>query len=234
MTNMYPRFLWLLIISYAMTLIMANWFDARLIEFFHLTTDAGTLIFPFTFLFSDLITEVYGYKYARLAIWVALIFNLCFIGYGQLVAHLPSPAHATNNALFDQVLVINARIVIASLVSYLFSEPLNCLILAKLKIRTQGRLVSLRFFLSTLIAGGVDSFIFGALAFYGTMHNSLLLIMILTMWAIKVVIELIGLPLSVYLSNKIKQAEHIDIYDTKTNFSMFSLDTKYLKGDNRY
>src|SRR5579883_2959033 len=118
------NYLWFLTLSYTMVILLANWFDPRLIKIFNLTTDAGTLIFPLTFLLSDLITEVYGYKHARRAIWCGFFFNAIFIAYGQLIIHLPSPDFAANNAMFDTLLAMNVRILLASAISYLVAEPL--------------------------------------------------------------------------------------------------------------
>lgn len=229
-----PNLLWFLTLTYAMIIILANWFDPRLIKIFGLTTDAGTLIFPFTFLLSDLITEVYGYKYARRAIWCGLLFNFVFIGYGQLVIHMPSPDYPTNNALFDTLLTFNTRIIIASAISYLASEPLNSYVMAKLKIKMHGRYIGIRFLSSTIVAAGIDSLIFSIIAFYGMMSNINLIYLILSMWLIKVVIEIIGLPISIRLANKLKQKEKLDIYDTNTDFNLFTLDTNYSNSDNEY
>src|SRR5260221_13755082 len=112
------NYLWFLTLSYSMVMALANWFDPRLITLFGLTTDAGTLIFPLTFLLSDLITEVYGYKQARRAIWCGFLFNAIFILYGQLVIHMPSPDYPTHNDSFDTLLAMNVRIIIASRISY--------------------------------------------------------------------------------------------------------------------
>ncbi|HSW69302.1 MAG TPA: queuosine precursor transporter [Gammaproteobacteria bacterium] len=229
-----PNFLWFLTLTYAMVIVLANWFDPRLIKIAGLTTDAGTLIFPLTFLLSDLITEVYGYKHARRAIWCGFLFNVLFIFYGQIVIHLPSPDYPTNNALFDTLLATNIRIILASSISYLISEPLNSYVMAKLKIKMHGRFISIRFLASTLFASGVDSFIFSSIAFYGVMNNSNLISLIITMWFIKVMIELIGLPLSIKLTQKLKQAEKIDIYDYKTKFNIFNLDANYDGSNNLY
>lgn len=229
-----PNFLWFLTLTYTMVIVLANWFDPRLIKIFGLTTDAGTLIFPLTFLLSDLITEVYGYKHARRAIWCGLLFNFVFIGYGQLVIHMPSPDYPTNNATFDALLTQNTRIIIASVISYLISEPLNSLVMAKLKIKMHGRYVGIRFLSSTVVAAGVDSLIFGTIAFFGMMSNINLVYLVLSMWLIKVVIEIIGLPISIRLANKLKQKEKLDIYDTKTNFNLFSLDANYSNSDNEF
>jgi uncharacterized integral membrane protein (TIGR00697 family) len=228
-----PNFLWFLVLSYCMVMVLANWFDARLIRIFSLNTDAGTLIFPLTFLLSDLITEVYGYQQARRAIWCGFLFNIIFILYGQIIIHLPSPDYAvSNNLKFDEILSMNIRIIMASAISYLCAEPLNSFIMAKLKMKFAGHKLALRFIASTFTASAVDSIIFGTIAFYDLMSNEHLLQLIVTMWCLKVVIEIIGLPVSLYLTKKLKEVEHLDIYDKKTNFTLFSLHVDYTKKEN--
>ena len=228
------NYLWFLTLTYVMVIVLANWFDPRLINIIGFDTDAGTLIFPFTFLLSDLITEVYGFKYARRAIWCGFLFNALFIIYGQVVIHMPSPHYSTNNEMFDAILATNIRIILASGISYLISEPLNSLIMAKLKIKMHGCYLGIRFISSTIVASGSDSLIFGVIAFYGTMNNMNLFSLILTMWLIKLIIEVLGLPISIRLSKKLKESEHLDIYDKRTNFNIFSLETNYLDQDNEY
>jgi len=217
-----------------MVIVFANWFDPRLITIFGFTTDAGTLIFPFTFLLSDILTEVYGYKHARRAIWCGFLFNILFIAYGQLVIHMPSPNYTTQNEIFDSLLSTNIRIIIASSLSYFSSEPLNSFLMAKLKIRMQGHYLGLRFLASTIVAAGIDSFIFGYLAFFNAMNQKNLLSLIITMWFIKIVIEFLGLPISVRLAKKLKKSERLDIYDDNTNFNIFNLSASYLLKDNHY
>lgn len=229
-----PNFLWFLTLIYTMVIVLANWFDPRLIKIFGLTTDAGTLIFPLTFLLSDLITEVYGYKHARRAIWCGLLFNALFIAYGQLVIHMPSPDYSTNNDMFDTLFATNIRIIFASAISYLIAEPLNSFVMAKLKIKMHGRFIGIRFLSSTILAAATDSFIFSVIAFYGVISNINLLYLTLTMWLIKVIIELVGLPVSIRLAKKLKQSEKLDIYDKRTDFNLFTLDTHYVDKDNEY
>lgn len=228
----HSNILWFLTLTYSMVIVLANWFDPRLIQIFGLTTDAGTLVFPITFLLSDLITEVYGYKYARRAIWCGFLFNLIFLIYGQLIIHLPNPDFQTNNAAFDSVLMMNTRIILASGISYFCSEPFNSYLMAKMKLHMQGRYMALRFILSTFIASAIDSMIFTGIAFYGTMSTKHLVTLAVTMWLIKVLIEIFGLPISLYLARKLKQLEKMDIYDKSTNFNIFSLETNYNNQDN--
>lgn len=229
-----PKYLWFLTLSYTMVIVLANWFDPRLIRIFNLDTDAGTIIFPLTYLLSDLITEVYGYKHARRAIWCGFLFNALFIMYGQIIIHLPSPLYPTHNAMFDQLLAANARIIIASAISYLCAEPLNSYVMAKLKIKMSGRWIGVRFVASTFLASGLDSAIFGVIAFYGVMSNHNLWVLIVTMWFIKVFIEIIGLPISIRLARKLKQKEQLDIYDKRTQFTILSLDARYEQKDNEF
>lgn len=228
-----PRFLWFIMLSYSMVLVMANWFDARLIHLFGLNTDAGTIIFPLTFLLSDLMTEVYGYKHARRAIWAALMFNLLFLAYGQMIIHLPSPSYALhNNQEFDRLFGMNIRIVIASTLSYLAAEPLNSYVMAKLKISSKGRYMGMRFIASTWVASAVDSTVFTVVAFYSLMNSWEMFYFIITMWFIKVFVEVIGLPISTYLARKLKRAEGLDIYDKRTNFNFFRWEAEYSQEDN--
>lgn len=230
-----PRFLWFFIMCYAMAIVLVNWFDARMIRIFFVDTDAGTLIFPLTFLLSDLMTEVYGYKRARLAIWCGFMFNFFYLGYGYLITLFPSPAYSVaHNAAFDALMDMNARVIIASTLSYLVSEPLNSFIMAKLKIKTQGRHMGLRFVTASSISSGADSVLFGVLAFSGIMSMGELIALIFTMWFIKVFTELVGIPFSVRLAKALKKAEQLDMYDRRTQFKIFSLNTDYDSRDNEY
>jgi queuosine precursor transporter len=232
---LFPKMLWFLQISFVSVILLANWFDIRLIQLGFIITDAGTLIFPLTFIISDLITEVYGYKHARRAIWVGFLFNLFFIGYSQLIIHLPSPGFAFDvNTKFASLLEFNARIILASIASYLLCEPLNSYTMAKLKLKTKGKYMWLRFISSTVIASFCDSFIFGSLAFAMIMPVNELIKFNLMMWLVKVVVEICGLPLSLTLANKLKQYEQLDIYDRHTKFSLFSLEVGYAKDNNQY
>ncbi len=234
--SLIPRFhyLWILSLSYTSIILLANWFDGRLVQLFGFITDAGTLIFPLTFLLSDLITEIYGYKHARRAIWAGLLFNFFYIFYGQLIIHLPSPDIAVNNLYYDKVINIDGRIILASTLSYLCAEPLNSFVLSKMKLKTNGRLLALRFIISTLLAAGVDSSIFSVIAFYNLMPYAKLITFILTMWVIKVLIEVIGLPFSLYFTKIIKHRESLDIFDRDTSFTLFSLDYHYPSSSNYY
>ena len=232
---MQPRFLGILTISFTMCLVMANWFDARIIDIFGIVTDAGTLVFPLTFVLGDVITEVYGFKNTRRAIWIAFVFNFLFMLYGQIVIHFPSPAYALHrNQVFDHLLQAESRIVIASFVAYFIAEPLDAYLVAKAKILSNGKLMAVRFFLSTFLASALGSTVFGVIAFMGVMSTVNLISLILTMWLIKVAVELIVLPASVFCAKRLKRIENIDIYDINTKFSLFNFNNRYDNTDNHF
>jgi uncharacterized integral membrane protein (TIGR00697 family) len=215
-------------------MIYANWFDPRFIKipYIGLETVAGNLIFPLTFLISNIITEVYGFKHARRAIWCGFGFNLLGIIIGQIVIRLPSPDFA-NNSSFDAIINKSSVIVIASAVSYVIAEPINSMIMSKMKIILR-KFVALRFVLSTTLASFIDSVFFISIAFLNDLTLNQKINMILTMWGIKVFIEIFGTPFSVRLVKYLKNYERMDIYDRKTKYNLFSLDTTYATNENEF
>ncbi len=220
--------------AYTMVLVLSNWFNPRLVHLFGLDTDSGTLIFPLTFILSDIITEVYGFGQARRAIWCGFFFNAFFVLYGFLVLSLPSPAFANNNHLFESLFALSTRTVAASLISYLLAEPLNSFLGARFKVRLKGRMMGARFLASTAIAAGLDSVTFSLLAFYGVIPAGELLSLILTMWGVKVAVEALLLPFTTRLAKWLKNREKMDIYDEGAAFRLFSLQLQEKGSQNRF
>lgn len=230
----HPKYLWFLMLSFSMIISISNWYDARLVSIMGFTISPGALTYPLSFLVADCLTEVYGYKNSRLAIWATLFFNVLFLSFGQLVTHLPSPDFATDNNAFDRLLSMNMWIVCGSFTSYLIAEPINSYLIAKLKIFLHGRFIGVRFIFSTLIASFLDSIFFVSIAFYTTFGMNHIYSMILNIWLIKVAIEIMFLPISIRITQWLKRKEGIDIYDYQTNFNIFSLNTDYVTENNRY
>lgn len=232
--KLFPNYLWLLILTYSMFLAMSNWFNARPIKILGQVFTPGALIFPITFIVADIITYVYGYKFTRLSIWIALLFNILFIVFGQIAISLPSPSYIAQDAdEFAKLLQLDTWIVIGSFLSYVISEPVNAYITAKMKIRFK-HLIGTTFVTSTFIASGIDSFLFANIAFWKTLQTAHIQQIAFTIWVLKVLIEIIILPISIRLAKLLKHIEKLDIYDTKTNFNPFSLDISYEASDNKY
>jgi queuosine precursor transporter len=230
----YPKFLFILILSYSMFVMTSNWYDSRFVEIFGISTTPGALLYSITFLQSNMITEVYGFKNARLAIFYALAFNTFFVFFGWFIMHLPSPENVSSTASFNDFLAVNTKIVAASFVGYCVSEPINSYIVSKLKIYFEGKYIGIRFIISILTSGVLDTILFVFIAFYGVISNENLIKLALHVWAIKSSIEILFLPISIRLSKKLKQIEQLDIYDTDTKFTIFSLDTNYTEKNNKY
>lgn len=226
------KVLWFLVMAYTVTILLANWFDIRMVQLGPFITDAGTLIFPLSFILADTITEVYGYKETRRAIWCGFLFNLLFLGFGALVTHLPSPDVAPYNREFDSLMSIEWRIIVASIISYFCAEPMNAYVMAKLKLRWQGRHMAARFVSSTVLASIMDTTLFTTIAFYGMMPNHVLFTVAATMWLIKVAVEIVGLPFSVRLARYLKSVEGRDIFDRHTQFGLLHWEVEYQTEDN--
>ncbi len=227
-----PKYLWFLILCYTMVFFASNWFDPRQIKLFGLSTGAGSIVFPLTYLFSDIITEVYGYKNSRIAVWSSLLFYLLFIFYGQFVVSFLYE-NSMNKELITNFLYSNNRIILAATLSYFITETINSYLVAKLKILLDGKYMGLRFIIATLTAYIFNELVYAPIAFYGLITNIKHLIHhMIDSWAFMVSIELLLLPLSVRLAKRLKFIENIDIYDTQSNFNPFSFNTRYPKSDN--
>lgn len=228
-----PKYLWFFILCYTMVFFASNWFDPRQVRLLGLTTGAGSIAFPLTYLFSDIITEVYGYKNSRIAVWSSLLFYLFFILYGQFVVSFLYD-HSTDKELVTTFLHSNNRIILAATLSYFITETINSYLVAKLKIFLSGKYMGFRFITATLTAYIFNELVYAPIAFYGLITNMKDFIHhIIDSWFFMVSIELLLLPLSIRLAKRLKITENIDVYDTKSNFNPFSFNSYYQKNGNK-
>jgi len=193
-----------------------------------LSFGAGNLFFPISYIFGDVLTEVYGYARARRAIWcgfAALLFAMIMSG---LIVHMPAdPSEPWNAQLQPGLEVVFGntwRIVLASMLAFWFGDFVNSYVLAKMKVVTQGRYLWMRTIGSTLVGQGVDSLVFYPIAFGGIWTADTLVKIIIFNWTIKITIEAVCTPLTYAVVNGLKRAEQTDFYDVGTNFTPFSLD----------
>ncbi len=196
-----------------------------------LSFDAGTLLFPISYIFGDVLTEVYGYHRSRRVIWAGFGALVLMGATLWLVGRLPGEANWLANAgdkMYDAILsgVSSGGIIVASLAAYFVGEFSNSIVLAKLKVRTQGRYLWLRTIGSTLIGEGVDSSIFVAAATLFRVPGfvpEIMLNLILTNYIFKVAIETLMTPVTYRVVAWLKQAEHEDYFDRDTDFNPFKL-----------
>ena len=184
----------------------------------------GNLFFPISYLFGDILTEVYGYARSRRVVWAGFA-SLAFASFMSFViVNMPPAPGWTGQAVIEQAFGNTWRVAGASLIAYFCGEFVNSFTLAKLKIRSNGKRLWLRFVLSTVFGEAVDSSIFYPLAFLGSWDNDLLLQVMLTNYCIKVGWEILATPLTYKVVNFLKKKENEDYFDRDTNFTPFSLE----------
>lgn len=215
-----------------MTLFSAAWLISnisavKLVSIFGVTLTGGFIIFPFTTVLSSIIVEVYGYKNARQAIWSGFFINISFVVFINIVNFLPSSPHWNLDNQFNNILVPQTRIIFASLTSFLLSDFINSYLMAKMKIKNQGKSLLKRIFISCGISLSLDITCFMLLAFYGTMPNIVLLKLLIAAYLKKCFCQLLFIPLIWYLIELLKNAEGIEVYDYDTKFNPFSIDNIY-------
>lgn len=186
---------------------------------------AGNLFFPLSYLFGDILTEVYGYARSRKVVWA----GFSALGFASVmswvVVHLPAADGWEGQAIIEQAFGSTWRIALASLIGYFCGEFANSFSLAKLKIATQGRHLWLRTIGSTLVGEAFDTLVFYPIAFYGVWSNELLLAVMGANYCIKVGWEVLATPVTYRIVAFLKRKENVDYYDTQTNFTPFSLRT---------
>jgi uncharacterized integral membrane protein (TIGR00697 family) len=186
---------------------------------------AGVLFFPISYVYGDILTEVYGYARSRRVIWTGFA-ALAFASFmAWVVVQLPPAAGWKNQAAYEIAFGSTWRISLASMVAYFCGEFVNSFVLAKMKIATRGRYLWTRTIGSTIFGEGVDSLIFYPLAFYGTgiIPNELLPTVMLTQFIAKVSVEVVFTPVTYAIVGWLKRAENEDYYDRDTRFTPFSL-----------
>jgi len=220
------RYYDLVMASFVTVLLCADVIGAaKVARLWGFTFGAGVLFFPISYIFGDVLTEVYGYARARKVVWAgfgALAFA-SFMSWA-ILAFPPAPGWP-HQAAYETVFGSTPRIVLASLVAYFCGEFCNSYVLAKMKLRTDGRLLWTRTIGSTIVGEAVDSAAFYPLAFLGVWSNELVLQVMLSNYAIKVLWEVVMTPVTYRVVGFLKRAEREDYFDRGTDFTPFSLQT---------
>jgi len=201
------------------SLVTANIIGVKLVEISGFVLPAGTIIFPVSYIFGDVLTEVYGYRQARRVIWLGFFCNFIVvvaIWIGQL---LPPASFWDGQKAYERILGYTPRLLAASFLAYLLGEFANSFVLAKMKIATKGRWLWTRTIGSTLVGEGLDSLVFMILAFAGTIPMVALLLAILTQWLAKSAYEAAVTPLTYAVVNFLKRKEGKDVFDYETKFN---------------
>ena len=188
---------------------------------------AGNIFFPISYIFGDVLTEVYGYARARRVIWAGFIAMVFASVMAWVVIHLPAsdsePFNATLQPALEVVFGNTGRIVAASIVAFWAGDFINAYVMAKMKVLTRGRWLWSRTIGSTVVGQGVDSIIFYPIAFAGIWTGQTLIAVIAFNWFFKLMVEVVMTPVTYWVVGLLKRHEHEDFYDVDTDFTPFSL-----------
>jgi uncharacterized integral membrane protein (TIGR00697 family) len=203
-------------------LITANIIAVKIVALGKYTLPAAIFVFPLSYVFGDVLTEVYGYGVARRVIWLGFACNLLFVFFAWVGQILPPAVFWTDNQpAYQAILGYTPRLLLASFTAYLAGEFVNSYVLAKMKIMTRGRWLWTRTIGSTIAGQALDTAIFITVAFAGTIAFSGTLM--LDHWIAKVGIEAVLTPVTYAIINTLKRREGIDTYDTMTRFNPFGI-----------
>jgi uncharacterized integral membrane protein (TIGR00697 family) len=185
---------------------------------------AGILFFPLSYVLGDVLTEVYGYARARRCIWAGTVAMLFMAFMSTVVVALPPAREWTGQAAYEEIFGQVPRIVFASIAAFWVGEFANSLVMAKMKLWTNGKYLWTRTIGSTIVGEGVDSFIFYPAAFLGAVGwtNDLVIKVLLTQWFLKVSWEVILTPVTYAIVGFLKRSEGVDVFDEHTDFTPFT------------
>jgi len=202
-------------------LITANIIAVKVIGLGPLVLPAAIFVFPFSYIFGDVLTEVYGYRVARRVIWLGFLCNLVFVFFAWVGQALPAADFWGDQGAYESILGFAPRLLGASVSGYLVGEFANSFILARMKIMTRGRWLWSRTIGSTVVGQGLDTVLFITLAYAGTGAN--VPVMIWQHWVVKVGIEAVCTPATYAVVNWLKRREGVDAYDYKTKFNPLTI-----------
>jgi uncharacterized integral membrane protein (TIGR00697 family) len=213
----------LIMALFVAVLLISNIASSKILELGPFTFDGGTLLFPISYIFGDILTEVYGYRRSRRVIWTGFACAGLMAVVLAVVGVLPPAPGWENQEAYQAILGTTPRIVAGSLLAYFAGEFSNSYTLAKMKILTQGRWLWTRTIGSTLVGEAVDTLLFITIAFAGTLPWSLFWSIIVSNYVFKVGLEAAMTPATYRVTNFLKQAEDEDVYDTNTDFNPFKI-----------
>ena len=210
-------------ILFCVCLIAANVLETKQIAIAGISLTGGLIVFPVSYIINDCVCEVWGYKKARLLIWVGFAMNFFFVLLGALCDFIPGAPYWTNDAGFHAVFGLAPRIAAASFLAFICGSFVNAYVMSRMKLSSGGRNFSLRAVVSTIFGEGADSLIFFPLAFWGVIPTEELPWLMLWQVVLKTAYEVVVLPLTIRVVNYVKKYEQEDTYDKGVNYSIWKV-----------
>ena len=212
----------LLAVSFVVCLISSNLFASKIFSLYGFTLSGAVIIFPISYIINDALTEIYGYRKARLTIWMGFLLNLLFVLAAQLVMLLPGAPFWEGEEAFSTVFSSTPRALMASLLAFLVGANANAIIMSKMKVTNSGKNFSARAILSSIAGETMDSLIFVPVMFWFLPWMEMGKLM-LGQIVIKVTYEIVILPITKLVVKRIKSMEGEDVYDYGISYNPFKL-----------
>ena len=217
------RYFDLIMALFVSVLLISNVASTKIVDLGPFTFDGGTLLFPISYIFGDVLTEVYGYRRSRRVIWAGFGAAALMAGVLALVVALPPAEGWAYQDAYRAILGATPRIVLGSLIAYFAGEFSNSYVMAKMKIWTEGRWLWTRTIGSTLVGEGVDTLLFVTIAFAGSLPWPLFWSIVVSNYVFKVGLEAAMTPVTYRITNSLKRSEGVDVYDVGTDFNPFKV-----------
>ena len=210
-------------VTLVVCLISSNLFATKIFSLgWDINLPGAVIIFPISYILNDCIAEVWGFRRARMVIWLAFIANFFVVVMGQLMVWLPAAPFWDGGEHFDYLFNMAPRVAVASMLAFLAGSTMNALVMSRMKVASEGRMFGLRAIVSSLAGELLDSLIFMPIAFWGTPVSTLLAMMVAQV-SFKVLYEIIILPVTAWVVRRVKTSEGVDTFDRGINYNPFKI-----------
>lgn len=210
-------------IVFCVCLVAANLLETKVVQLGPIAVTAGLIVFPVSYIINDCIAEVWGFRKARLIIWMGFLMNFFVVALGQIAIAIPAAPFWEGEEAFDFVFGMAPRIAAASLTAFLVGSFINAYVMSRMKVASQGRHFSARAILSTVAGESADSLIFFPLAFGGLMPVNELMKMMVVQVVLKTAYEIVILPVTIRVVNYIKRVGESDVYDEHISYNVLKI-----------
>ena len=210
-------------VVFCVCLICSNLLEVKMVSLGGITATAGLIVFPISYIINDCIAEVWGYRKARLIIWLGFLMNLLAVLFIQLAIVLPSAPFWEGQSAFEATFSSTPRILLASFIAFLAGSFLNAYVMSKMKISSGGKHFSLRAIASTIVGESADSLLFFPIAFGGVVPVKELIVLIVTQACLKTAYEIIILPVTIRVVRLVKRIDGSDVYDRQASYNIFKI-----------
>ncbi len=207
-------------VTFCVCLILANLLATKQIQWGSINLTTGVLVFPISYVVNDCITEVWGYRRAKLIIWTGFVMNFAFVLLAWLADLIPGAPYWTNQEGFHALFGLAPRVALGSFAAFIVGSLLNAYVMSRMKIRDKGRKFSLRAIASTIAGELSDSLVFFPIALGGIVPKENLLLMIVSQLVFKTLYEVIMLPITIRVVDWLKKTEGSDVYDEGIKYTI--------------